>query len=342
MPDTPAPRRREPGVRYRRVTKQREVATVIDGIRTIHIEDYEVDEPVPPTDWDTIVLRGVIGIAVSLIVLAFLGTATAAGGLLSDLLHPVIGHLLGLVFTAIWLGCLGLEWLDGRIDPDRAVPARVAGWIALALSMGAVIVYGHTRGVVWVGVAGACIDLSAKAFATLVLRRYQVRLSKGVANWVIEQEQRAAGRALVSDRLRKLGRGEAYRRAVGGPEYQAAEAIFASSPSTPAVAPPPSGQPDRTASAQATPPTPPVSGTGTDTGPDNPGEDTEHASSVRLISVPSIAAMARRALEANPRMLSGDPGFYERVLEVHPDAVADSVRRTVARERKKLGLEESA
>ncbi|MFE0765410.1 DUF456 domain-containing protein [Streptomyces smyrnaeus] len=371
MPETPdAPQYQEPGVKYRRVKKKRQVVTVIDGRESTHTEDYYVQEPVPPKDWDTVILRGIIGLATFLVVAAFIGTSAGVGGLLSELLHPFVAYLIGLVFTASWLGCLGLEWLDGRIDPDRARPARIAGWVALVIGMGAVFVYGHSHGLPWVGAVGACIDLLAKGFSTLLLRRTQVHLSKGVTNWVVTQEQEAAGRALVGERLRRLHRGEAYRRAVGGREYQTAQALMTAAPTTGALAAPmpgqrpdtsapvsgpapaepapepappvqtaPSGQPSATVSAQAStppvPPVPPTSGQDVDNGADTSGSDQDNDGAVRDIAVPSIAAMARDALDQNPAMDKDDPAFLARVQKVHPKAAADTVRRTVQREKQR-------
>ncbi|QKW06984.1 hypothetical protein HUT18_11810 [Streptomyces sp. NA04227] len=366
MPENPdAPQYQEPGVKYRRVKKQRQVVTVIDGRESTHTEGYYVQEPVPPKDWETVVLRGVIGLAVFLTVAAFIGTSASVGGLLAELLHPFVAYLIGLVFTASWLGCLALEWLDGRIDPDRARPARIAGWVALVIGMGAVFVYGYSNGLPWVGAVGAVVDLLSKGFWALLLRRTQVKLSKGVTNWVVAQEQEAAGRALLGEKLRRLYRGEAYRRAVGGPEYQTAQALMTApaaaltapaqpgqrpdgsapaSGQTPAEpAPEPAlpaqttaaGQSSGTVSAQATTPPGPLvplaSGQDTDNGADmSGGQGNEDA--VRDFAVPSIAAMAREALDQNPHMDKDDPAFLARVHKVHPKAAADTVRRTVHRE----------
>ncbi|WP_433856709.1 hypothetical protein [Streptomyces kronopolitis] len=353
MPETPdAPAYQEPGVKYRRVKKFRQVVTVIDGRESTHEEAYYVEEPVPPKDWETAVLRGIIGLATFLTVAAFIGTSASVGGLLSELLHPFVAYLIGLVFTASWLGCLGLEWLDGRIDPDRARPARTAGWVALAIGMGSVFVYGYSNDLPWVGAVGACIDLLSKGFWALLLRRTQVHLNKGVANWVVEQEQEAAGRALVGERLRRLYRGEAYRRAVGGREYQTAQSLMTAptaaltapaqpgqrpdasgtvsgqAPAEPAPepalpvpttpAPAASGQPSGTVPAQAStppvPPVPPVPGQGTDTGTSGGDQDNGGNGVVRPINE-SIASTIRTALQADPKI--SDPDLTEEVIAVH-------------------------
>ncbi|MCX5326334.1 hypothetical protein [Streptomyces sp. NBC_00120] len=375
MPETPdAPQYQEPGVKYRRVTKVRQVVTLIDGRESTHEEKYHVDEPVPPTDWETVVLRGIVTLASFLTVAAFVGTSAAIGGLLSELLHPFIAYLVGLVFTASWLGCLGLEWLDGRIDPARARPARIAGWVTLGIGMGSVFVYGYSQNLPWVGAVGACIDLLSKGFWALLLRRSQVHLSKGVAHWVVTQEQEAAGIALVGQRLRRLYTGEAYRRAVGGGEYQAARSLMTApttalsapaqpgqhpaasgtvsgqAPAEPAPEPVPAapttpgpahpGQPSGTVPAQASAPAaPPAPGQDpdTDTGTSGGGQDNGGNGVVRPINE-SIASTIRAAVQTDPKISDAD--LLEEVVKVHgrPGSERDLIRleETVRRTRKRI------
>ncbi|MDI9836247.1 hypothetical protein [Streptomyces sp. KAU_LT] len=268
---TDTPQHREPGVRYRREPRTRQVTTVIDGVESVHEETYYVDVPVPPRDWETLVERGLTVWAVVLVAVAMVGTCASVGGLFSELLPSGVAYMLGVVFTGSWLGCMGLEWLDGRIDSTRATAARVGGWIALALGMGAVFVYGHSHDLPWVGAAGACLDLLAKGFCTLLLRRSQVTLPRGVAAWVRHQEERAAGRAVLSGKLGRLNRQAAYRRAVGSQEDRAAQAILAAAdqaphalPDTSRQAPVPVSVPDPDPSGPAptrrvSAPVPPVS-----------------------------------------------------------------------------------
>ncbi|MFD8774526.1 hypothetical protein [Streptomyces sp. NPDC059916] len=374
MPESPdAPQYQEPGVKYRRVKKSRPVITIIDGRESTHQETYYDNEPVPPVDWETVVLRGIVTLASFLTVAAFVGTSAAIGGLLSELLHPFIAYLVGLVFTASWLGCLGLEWLDGRIDPARARPARIAGWVTLGIGMGSVFVYGYSKGLPWVGAVGACIDLLSKGFWALLLRRSQVHLSKGVAHWVVAQEQEAAGIALVGQRLRRLYTGEAYRRAVGGGEYQAARSLMTApttaltapaqpgqhpaasgtvsgqapaepapepapaAPTTPAPAHPgqPSGTAPPQASAPAAPPAPPVPGQGT--GASGGGQDNGGNGVVRPINE-SIASTIRAALQVDPKISDAD--LVQEVIKIHgrPGSERDLFRleETVRRTRKRI------
>ncbi|MFB7115581.1 hypothetical protein [Streptomyces sp. NPDC056291] len=369
MTETPeGPQYREPGVRYRRVKREYPVTTVIDGRESTHMEERWVDEPVPPRDWDAIVLRGVIGLAVFLTVLAFIGTSASVGGLFEKKLPAVIAYLLGLVFTASWLGCLGLEWLDGRIDPTRAKPARIVGWVFLAIGMSAVFLYFNSYDLPWVGAVGACVDLVAKGFWALLIRRSQVQLGKGVANWVRDQEQQVAGLALVAQRIRGLYRREAYERAVGGRSYQAAQALTtaatppmvlpaadtsghdrevsepvpgqadtSSAPVPPPSAPTPPAAPVPPPAAptpQPAAPTPPVTPAGTGTSGSSQQQGAQ-GKALRPVGPPSIAQTIRDVLSTEPKISDAD--LIDRVKAIHGDG-GDPVKfaATVTRTRHRI------
>ena len=345
---------REPGVKYRREPRTRLVTTVIDGVESTHEEGYYIDVPVPPRDWETAVQRALFVWAGILTVTAFIGTCAAVGGLFAEKLPKGAAYPLGLMFTGSWLGLLGLEWLDGRIDPERARPARVAGWVALVFCMGAVFVFYARAGLPWVGAAGACVDLFAKGFLHLLLSRGQVKLPRGVAAWVRHQEQRAAGRALLAGTIRRLNRYEAYQRAAGGPEYQAANAALnatqtpqlptadtsgqAPEPSAPAPEPsapaapeaaPPVQPPAAPVQPPASEPTPSAETSGQ--APEPPAEQSEEPpTSTVLPMAPSIRQIVINAVADDPAISEED--LLERVREVHGDR--PKLPETVARYRR--------
>jgi hypothetical protein len=342
---------RIPGVKYRRVTRYRTETTVIDGIPSARHVPYADWEPVPPRDWDEMVLRGVTAVAVAFTLIAVVATTASVGGLLSKMVPALVAYAMGAVFTLAWLYCLGFEWLD-RIAPHRARPAKVAGVVVLLISMGAVFTYGYGIGQPWAGGFGATIDLLAKGSWWLLLRQHAVPLDEGVAHWVTDQEQRLAGRELLGTRLLRLNRRASYQRAVGGPEFQAATAILAAADTsaalgemsgqgpgasgrtgTPAPAPAPAPGP---AAAPPAPPAPPVSGHGAP--PDNGVADTSGhgAPTPTPISSGSMAATVRQAITDDPTI--SDEDLTDLVRAVHGDRpnLADTVRRTRAREVDKL------
>ncbi|MFF4900502.1 hypothetical protein [Streptomyces sp. NPDC001068] len=217
---------RQPGVRYKTVTVERPETTVIDGRPSTRMVRCNVEVALPPRDWDEIIRRGVTGVAVAVTLLAAAGTTASVGGLLSRLLHPAVAYSTGLIFTASWLACLGIEQIE-RVDAARANRARVAGWVMLLIGMGAVITYGHEMQQLPAGVVGSSLDLAAKGLWWLIMGLDRVKLDPGVAHWVAEEEQQMAGRFLLGTRLARLNRRAAAMRAAGTPEFQAAEAILA-------------------------------------------------------------------------------------------------------------------
>ncbi|MEC3995206.1 hypothetical protein VSR01_17355 [Actinacidiphila sp. DG2A-62] len=350
MDQAPDQQPRIEGVKYRKVPRFREETTVIDGVPSTRRVSVDGWEPVPPREWDELILRGVTGIAITFTAIAVIGGTASLGGLLHPLVPAVISYGMGSVFAIAWIYCLAIEWLN-RTAPDRARPAKVAGWFFLLLSMGAVAAYGHTLHQQWAGAFGACVDLIAKGAWWLLLREYAVPLDAGVAHWVAEQEQKLAGRALLAARVRRLNRRAAYQRAVGGAEFQAADAILSRAEAARSLTPPDEPPPVvRTVSEPVSSPVPPTSGQPKPTpapvpapsdsvppvppaaedqgGEEQPGPVPQ----VAEITRPAIAAICRKEIAAN-----SDVTDAELVAAVkaagHPDrpSLADSVRRTAQR-----------
>lgn len=171
---------RIPGVKYREVTRTRLETTTINGISESREVPYTVLEPVPPRDWDALVVRGVTFFAVLVTLLAAVATTAAVGGLLDKVIPAAFAYGAGVLFTGSWLICLGVQWLERR-DPRRALPASVAGWGALVIGMACVVAYGIDLNEPLAGGAGACLDLLAKGVCTLVIRYYATPLSEPVA-----------------------------------------------------------------------------------------------------------------------------------------------------------------
>ncbi|MCX4550552.1 MULTISPECIES: hypothetical protein [unclassified Streptomyces] len=346
---------RVPGVKYQKVTRHRTQTTVIDGIPSTRQVPYAGWEPVPPREWDDLILRGVTGVAIGFTGIAVVAGTASLGGLLDPLVPSVVAYSMGSVFALAWLYCLGIEWLN-RTAPGRARPAKVAGWVAVVISMGAIAAYGHTLHQQWAGGFGAGIDLLAKGSWWLLLREYAVPLDADVAHWVDDQEQKLAGRALLAGRVRRLNNRAAYQRAVGGAEFQAADAILTraettrslpetaaehapepaparapapapASPLDPSVAPPvvPPASP---AGPQTTAPAPPVAPAVSQ------GREEQKAPvpPVTQITRQSIAAICRKEIADNPKISDADLVTAVKMAG-HPDRskLPDTVRRTALR-----------
>lgn len=143
-----ATEQRIPGVKYRKVRLHRTETTVIDGVPSTRRVPYDGWEPVPPREWDDLILRGVTGVAIGFTAVAVAGGTASLGGLLDPLVPSLVAYGMGSVFAVAWMFCLAIEWLN-RTAPDRARPARIAGWFFLLLSMCAVAAYGHTKDALW-------------------------------------------------------------------------------------------------------------------------------------------------------------------------------------------------
>lgn len=232
MTETPDQQPRIPGVRYRKVPRDREVTTVIDGIPSTRTVTEDAWEPVPPRDWDEVILRGVTAVTLLVILLAMSATTASVGGLLSRLIPAPVAYMGGVIFSLSWLTCMAVEWLQTRSTTNGALVPRVAGWGALLISMAAAGTYGYAREQLAAGIIGGLVDLLAKGLATLVIGLYRVDLDPGVAHWFADQEQKLAGRILLGARLRRLNRRDAYMSAVGGREHEAAGAMLAAAVTT--------------------------------------------------------------------------------------------------------------
>ncbi|MFD6935266.1 hypothetical protein ACFWAP_03790 [Streptomyces goshikiensis] len=357
---------RVPGVKYKKVKRFRLHETEIDGVRSTRRVGYDHWEPVPPREWDELILRGVTGVAIGFTAIAVAGGTASLGGLLTPLVPTAVAYFMGSVFAIAWLYCLAIEYLN-RTTPDRARPAMFAGWFFLLLSMGAVFAYGHTLNQPWAGGFGAAVDLVAKAAWWLLLREYAVPLDPDVANWVEEQEQKLAGRALLAARVRCLNRRAAYQQAVGGREYEAASAILASAETTRQSLPEASAEPVRAPAAPQVPPAqvviarvepevvptqpaapvvppvvspvvphfvppvPPVPPADEQTG-GGAEEPQTPVPPVADITRPAIAAICREAIKTNPAVT--DAELVAQVLAYgHEDkpSLADTVRRSAQR-----------
>ncbi|MFI9026354.1 hypothetical protein [Streptomyces sp. NPDC053560] len=331
-------RPRIPGVRYEKVTRTRPETTVIDGQAETREVEFDEWVPVPPRDWDLIVLRAVTAVAVVVTLLAVSGTTASIGGLLDTIVPALIAYSIAAIFDVSWLVCIAVEWLE-RFDPDRARIARNCGWVALGISMGTVIAFGHHHEETVAGIAGAAVSLLAKGLCALVLRYYAVPLSPGVAFWLRRRREKIAARMAVSAQLRRLNTFEAYAQAAFGPEANRAEAI-----TTGQAGSLPSGQrPDN-----ADTPVPPVSGqvpaqpapgqrpdtqdtAGTDTSGQGQDSSAPPVPPVSPIAGGSIAATIRSELTKNPQI--SDDSLTARVAAVHGERknLAETVRRTRGR-----------
>ncbi|MEV6313378.1 protein transporter Sec31 [Streptomyces sp. NPDC051840] len=212
-------------MRTRTVQRTELVPHTIDGRTELVLDRYDVEIPVPPRDWDRIVLGTVTG-AAGLIGVASIAWSTASiGDLLARATIAPAAYAAAGVFDLVWLSCMALEWL-ARYDQQRAALPRRAGYVALAIAMAAVGAHGWIADQLAIGLVGAAVSGLAKAMWTVVLRHHAKPLDDRTQQWVDQQRAKAGGRLAMVAVRRELTRAES---AVAAEQA----AIGAASPETP-------------------------------------------------------------------------------------------------------------
>ncbi|MFF5670282.1 protein transporter Sec31 [Streptomyces hygroscopicus] len=187
--------------------RTRKVPHTIDGITELVDEEYPVDIPVPPRDWDRIVHNGVTTIAVTLTAVSVAWSTVSAGSLLDRAAPAAAAYPAALVYDAAWITCMGLEWLS-RHDPDRAKAPRNAGYVALILAMAAIAADGYLAGGEAVAAAGAAISAIAKGLWHLVLSHTALPLPARDRAWLKARRGQVGARLALAAQKRQLLRVE--------------------------------------------------------------------------------------------------------------------------------------
>lgn len=194
--------------RTRTIRRKQLVPHTVDGETELVLEEFDVEVPLPPRDWDSIVRVGVTAIACVLVTVSIVWTTASIGDLLAMATVAFIAYVAGVAFDATWIMCMGVEWLL-RYDPQRAVLARRAGNVALLVSMGAVFAHGYIFGQWPVGLAGAAVSLLAKGGWTIAMRSHARPLDSRTAQWVEKRRAMLDGQLAMIPVRRELLRGEA-------------------------------------------------------------------------------------------------------------------------------------
>lgn len=202
-----------PGARYRRVKRKVLRPVTIDGDTEYVRRTERVCVPLPPRDWRRVVLRG-LAVAAALVLVASLAWTTASVGalLLTLSVAAPIAYGAAAVFDVVWISCLAAEYL-ARFDEDRARLPRVAGWVALTISMGAVVAHGHNAGSASTGAVGALVSALAKGLVTIVITLTTPRLDSDQQAWLIARRGKIGAQRALAIEQRALNRDMAAIRA---------------------------------------------------------------------------------------------------------------------------------
>lgn len=358
MNDTSPPQKqpRIPGVRYTTETRHFQRTTTVDGKTSTRMVPYEVDVPVPPRDWDGVLLRGVTWVTFSGTVLTVAGSVAAIGGLLSMTIPAEVGYAVAAGFDLTWLAASALQYIE-KDRPERASKAERASWFFLVVTMAAIVTYGIVLDHWEVGAIGATVPAMNKWLLSRLVDAYAVDLPEDLEHWMQDQTARGLVRAVAAQKLRRIDGHEAYMLAAFGPEAvaransatdavtvvaqvdegQPVPAVSApvSTPVLPAPQPPtpPTGQPVPVVSAPVSTPAPvaapapvqgqPVPPVSTPVPPVVPAVSTPVAGGTVSQIAPSITATVRQLLDARPELGERDDAHLAELIaetaKVHGD-----------------------
>ncbi|MFJ4847558.1 protein transporter Sec31 [Streptomyces sp. NPDC088733] len=224
-------------MKTRRVRRERLVPHTVDGQEELVREAYWTDAPVPPRDWDRIILAAVTAIAALLLGVAVVWSTASIGDLLARVTVTPAAYAAAVAFDLAWIVCMAVEWL-ARYDPAGARRPRIAGHLALVVAMVAVGTHGWLAGQAAIGVIGAAVSGIVKGLWTVVLSRHAKPLDGRTQQWVDIQRARVGGQLAMVPIRREL------QRAQGAVDAEAAALGAADPDRNPDVDPRESGDPD--------------------------------------------------------------------------------------------------
>ncbi|MFJ5815019.1 hypothetical protein ACIQGT_14125 [Streptomyces sp. NPDC093108] len=222
-PDSSSEQRRIPGVTYRTEYRTRHVPHTINGVTKLLKQEYTVEVPVPPRDWDQTIINGVTTVAMAFTLVSVTWSAVSGGNLLARTASEYIAYPSAVAADLLWLCCQALEWVN-RYDPERAWLPRRIGYGALVLAMAVITVHGALLDELAAGLAGATVTLAAKGLWVVVLRHHARPLPELTRLWLRENESEATARLALAGQLRALARVEAEAALFAPPQPQTIEA----------------------------------------------------------------------------------------------------------------------
>lgn len=192
-------------MKTRTETRHRRVPHTVNGDTRWVDEPYTVHVPVPPHDWDRIVLAGVSAVTVLAVSASVVWSTASIGDLLALAVPAFAAYLAAGTFDLAWIACLAVEWL-ARYDTRKARLPRIAGHIALVVAMAAVTVHGWLTASFEVGLVGAAVSALAKGVWTVVLRHHAKHLDPLTQQWVDQKTAEAGAQLAVASISRQVSR----------------------------------------------------------------------------------------------------------------------------------------
>ena len=187
--------------RYRVESRTYQVPHTVDGATEMVTRTEQVTVPVPPRDWDHLILNAVTGTAALMMAGTVAWSTASIGDLLNRGVPAAVAYVAATVFDIAWIMAMALEWL-ARYEPAKAGRPRRAGHFALGMAVAAVAVHGYLVGSLVVGLVGAMVSVIVKRVWTLVLAHHAKPLDDLTAQWV-QQRMAAAGAQLAMMPVRR-------------------------------------------------------------------------------------------------------------------------------------------
>jgi hypothetical protein len=189
-------------MKFTDVKRVRQVPYTQNGTTRLVPEEYYEQVPKAPRDWAALVLNAVMAATCFVVAGALTWSTVSLGDLLSHVAPAWAAYLVAIVFDGFWVCCMALEWLS-RFDRKRARLPRVAGWIALTVSMTAITFHGLTLQIehgLAIGLAGALVSVFAKCLWVVVMQHNHVELSPAQRHHMMaERAELAVERALMAE-----------------------------------------------------------------------------------------------------------------------------------------------
>ncbi|MDX2702173.1 protein transporter Sec31 [Streptomyces sp. PA03-6a] len=194
-------------MKTRPVLRKRLVPHTVDGREELVLDEYWEQVPVPPRDWDGIVLTAVTAIAALLLAVAVVWSTASIGDLLARVTVTAAAYAAAVAFDLAWIVCMAVEW-HARYDPAGARRPRIAGRFALLIAMAAVGAHGWLAGQAAIGIIGATVSGIVKELWSVVLGRHAKPLDPKTQQWVDIQRAKAGGELAMIPVRRELQRAQ--------------------------------------------------------------------------------------------------------------------------------------
>ncbi|MFD7507869.1 hypothetical protein ACFV5N_00775 [Streptomyces sp. NPDC059853] len=204
-----------PYLRYRTERREWQVPYSADGVHFEMVNAREdVRVPIPPRDWDLIVLRLITAAVYVMLAVTLIWSVASIGGLLSGLTWTPIAYSVAVGYDLSWMVCLGLEWLARYDERKRRAPFW-AGNVFLVVSFAGVIVHGLSKvNSAWIATLGALICVISKALWMLLMHHTAMPLSAENRQWMRGRSGRIGARLAMASHIRTMARMEAKERAL--------------------------------------------------------------------------------------------------------------------------------